>query len=91
MRRLELVRDDAEDAGKEIRRLRGEREQMLCDLTALRRTVDAGRSSGARVRDLDAEVSELRTDRNRLRARLDDSERENRDLLREIISLRRHR
>lgn len=73
LRRLELVRGDAEDAGKEVRRLRSEREEMLGDLATLRRDVHAGRSSSARIRDLDAELGELLTDRNRLRARLDDS------------------
>lgn len=79
---LGRARDGADQAEKEVRRLRAEREGMVCHISVLRRELDVAHESNGQLRVLDAETSNLRFEHDRLRVRLDSSEREIKSLLR---------
>lgn len=91
VRRLGAARADADDAAKESRRLREEQGRMLSEISALRRGLASARSSCEDDRAKAAENVDLRAERDRLRGRLEDSERENHSLLREMMVQRRRR
>lgn len=90
-RRLDHARRDADNAHNEVRRLRDERSRMHGDIVDLRRNLDDARASGGRTQVLKDELESLRGEHDRLRSRLDESERENHTLLRDLVARRRRR
>lgn len=89
-RRLEQANSDVRKAHDDLRHRNMERTRMLVDIADLRRDLSNLRASGGKVEMLTAEINALRSERDRLQARLDESERENHSLLRDILA-RRHR
>lgn len=83
--------DDADSARLAARRLDGERVRILSDMETLRRDLDDARGVVDRRRLTDAQMVDLRAENARLRSRLEEGERENHSLLRELRSCHRRR
>lgn len=89
MRPVDQASADANEAHAALRRKDVENARMFDDITGMRRNLNDARTSDGRVGTLMPEIDTIRADRDRLRTRLDESERENHSLLRELVSRRR--
>lgn len=67
MNGLKVGRTDADDAGKGVRRLRGERDHMVSDIAAIRNEQDDARMLNEIDRGLNMEAVGICEDRVRLK------------------------